>query len=151
MNCPFCKSYNNHVVDKRAVKGSGEIRRRRECLKCHGRFTTYERLAKLELMVLKKDGRRQQFDRNKLLDGITKALEKRPGIDKAISIADKIENKLRLNGDREISSKAIGKAVLAELKELDKVAYLRFASVYKQFRNQEDFAKELSNLGNLKI
>lgn len=148
MSCPFCNSSSTRVVDKRAVAGSGEIRRRRECLKCTLRFTTYERMAKVELMVVKKDGRREPFDKDKLQAGIAKSLEKRPSQDQIEAIVNKIESKIRKSGDREISSKNIGKLVLGELKKTDKVAYLRFASVYRQFEDPGDFAKELSSLGS---
>lgn len=149
MSCPFCLSSVNKVVDKRGVKGSGQIRRRRECLKCRQRFTTYESRAEIELVVIKKDGRRQPYDRDKLVSGIVKALEKSPYFDQVELIASRIENKLRLSGAREIQSKVIGRAVLGELKKLDPVAYLRFASVYRQFKDPKDFAKELSSLGTL--
>lgn len=146
MRCPFCDSTIHKVVDKRGVASLGEIRRRRECLKCARRFTTYERLAFSELQVVKKDGRRQLFDRQKLRSGIAKALEKRPAVDKVDLLADKIEKRLRKTNMGEVNSKRIGQAVLAELKKLDVVAYLRFASVYRSFENPEDFAKEISSL-----
>lgn len=148
MNCPYCVSSLNKVVDKRSVTGSGEIRRRRECLKCKKRFTTYERLSKVELAVIKRDGRREIFDKLKLRMGIAKALEKRPAIEEVDSITDRIENRLRMQKYKEIPSKTIGKMVLTELKKIDKVAYLRFASVYRQFKEPGDFAKELTSLGN---
>lgn len=146
MSCPYCNSNLNKVVDKRSVFGSGEIRRRRECLKCKKRFTTYERLSKVDLIVIKRDGRREVFDKLKLRNGIARALEKRPGIEAVDNIADRIENKLRIQKDKEMPSKTIGKMVLNELKRIDKVAYLRFASVYRQFKDPEDFAKELTSL-----
>lgn len=133
-------------MDKRAVAGTGEIRRRRECLKCHQRFSTYEKLAKLEIMVIKRDGRKQIFDKLKLQMGISKALEKRPALDQVEIIADRIEAKMRKEGLKEVTSKVIGRTVLGELKKLDKVAYLRFASVYRQFNKPSDFAKELTSL-----
>src|SRR3990167_5019008 len=102
MKCIFCGSDQNKVVDKRAVKGSGEIRRRRECLKCHQRFTTYESIAELELVIIKKDGRRQAYDRDKLQAGIAKALEKRPAFNQVDELTSRIENRLRLSGTREI-------------------------------------------------
>lgn len=148
MYCPFCNSEQNKVLDKRAVKGSGEIRRRRECLKCRQRFTTYEKLAKVELIVIKKDGRRETFDRNKLRSGISRALEKLPSFNQVDPITGKIENKLRLSRTREIQSKVIGRLVLAELKKTDKIAYLRFTSVYKKFSDPSDFAKIITSLEN---
>lgn len=144
MRCPFCSASVNRVIDKRAVLGSGEIRRRRECLKCLRRFTTYERLANFGLIVVKKDGRKEVFDREKIKNGILKALEKRPAIDKVDLLTDKIEQKLWRKKKAEVASKLIGGLVLAELKKVDTIAYLRFASVYRQFENPEDFAKELS-------
>lgn len=146
MKCPFCGSPAHQVVDKRGVNGSGEIRRRRECLKCGQRFTTYERLANLELTVLKRDGRKEPFKRDKLATGIAKALEKRPAIDNIDGLVEKIERRLRRRGGKEIPSKVIGQTVLSELKKIDAVAYLRFASVYRQFREPEDFAREASAL-----
>lgn len=148
MKCPFCESFLTRVVDKRFVISLGEIRRRRECLKCAKRFTTYERVAERLFFVIKKDGRKEPFSREKLLAGILKALEKRPGAERAEMLASKIERKFRLKGKREVTSKVIGKAVLSELKKLDMVAYLRFASVYRQFENPEDFTKEVSSLVN---
>ncbi len=146
MKCPFCGIDNNKVVDKRSVIGSGEIRRRRECLKCHVRFTTYERLGDFELIVLKRDGRREQFIKDKLRNGILRALEKQPTIGLVDSVTDRIERKLRTKYQREVASTVIGKLVLMELKKVDKVAYLRFASVYRHFDSPEDFARELTTL-----
>lgn len=146
MNCPFCASDLSKVVDKRAVSGRGEIRRRRECLKCERRFTTYERLAELQIMVIKKDGRREPFVSEKLQMGLLKALEKRPGIDKVSKIVDRLEGRLRAKGYQEIPSQTLGGWVLSELKRLDAIAYLRFASVYRSFGDPGDFAKELKTL-----
>lgn len=146
MKCPFCKSAIHKVVDKRGVTGSGEIRRRRECLKCNRRFTTYEKVMQIELAVLKKDGRKEVFLREKLQAGIAKALEKRPDFDKVLAITERIEKKLRARGVKEVASKAIGQMVLIELKKLDQVAYLRFASVYRHFDGLEDFSRELKHL-----
>ncbi len=148
MRCFFCGSELSSVIDKRAVKTTGEIRRRRECLKCHNRFTTYERVCALELMVLKRSGRKEVFSREKLRRGIEKALEKRPGLDQAEELATIIERKIWGKGKKEVGSKVIGMAVLAELKKVDKIAYLRFASVYRNFENTGDFAKEIKSLGN---
>lgn len=136
----------SRVVDKRSVVGLGEIRRRRECLKCSRRFTTYERVAGLEFLVIKKDGRKEPFNKEKLKAGILKALEKRPGIDKIDVLIDKIERKIRRSKKQEVASATIGKAVLLELRKLDMVAYLRFASVYRRFEKPEDFAKEANSL-----
>lgn len=133
-------------MDKRAVESRGEIRRRRECLKCTKRFTTYETLAKVEILVLKKDGRREPFVRGKMEIGLIKALEKRPGIEKVSLILDRIEGRIRSKGLQEVSSSQLGKWMLAELKKLDPIAYLRFASVYRKFSDPREFAEELKTL-----
>ena len=146
MKCPFCGSQLSKVVDKRAVLNRGEIRRRRECLKCASRYTTYEILAAVEILVIKKDGRREPFIQEKLRSGIIRALEKRPGIEKVSTIVDRIEARIRRRGFKEIPSQTLGKWVLTELKKLDSVAYLRFASVYRSFGDPKDFAKELKTL-----
>jgi len=146
VKCPYCSSISSKVIDKRAVNGRGEIRRRRECLDCEKRFTTYEGLASLKILVIKKDGRREIYDGEKLKGGLLKALEKRPGIDKCEELVVKLERKLRLKGVREISSSVLGNWVLKELKKLDGVAYLRFASVYRTFENAGDFERELKSL-----
>lgn len=146
MKCPFCASSLSKVVDKRTVSGRGEIRRRRECLKCSRRFTTYETLAALEIVVIKKDGRKESFDSEKLRLGLLKALEKRPAVDRAYTIAARIEGKIRARRLGEIPSQQIGRWVLSELKKLDSVAYLRFASVYRSFGDPKDFAKEIRTL-----
>ena len=146
MKCPFCYSNLNKVVDKRAVEALGRIRRRRECLKCTKRFTTYESLATLKILVVKKDGHREVYSEEKLRAGILKALEKRPGIDKVEKIVDKIESRIRVKGLREISSAYLGGWVLTELKKVDGVAYLRFASVYRTFQDPSDFVTEIKSL-----
>ena len=146
MKCPFCQSNLSKVVDKRSVDSRGEVRRRRECLKCANRFTTYEVLAEVEISVLKKDGKKEPFEREKLQRGLVKALEKRPGIDRVSSILDRIESRIREKRLQEVSSQVLGKWVLVELKKLDPVAYLRFASVYRTFSDPKDFKKEIKNL-----
>lgn len=146
VKCPFCQSSLSKVVDKRAVNLRGEIRRRRECLKCSKRFTTYEILAQIEILVVKKDGKRQIFDREKLERGLVRALEKRPGIDKVSGILDKIEGRIRVKRLQEVPSQTLGKWVLSELKKIDPIAYLRFASVYRTFSDPKDFRKELETL-----
>ncbi len=146
MQCPYCSSSVNRVMDKRSVATTGEIRRRRECLKCLRRYTTYERLVTVEFTVIKRDGRKEPFLREKLLNGIERALQKRPGSEKAEVIADRIEKKLRARPSGEVTTKVIGTAVLCELKKVDKIAYLRFASVYRHFENPQDFARELEIL-----
>lgn len=134
------------MVDKRTVLSRGEIRRRRECLKCARRFTTYEILAALEVSVIKKDGRRESFVQEKLRMGLLKALEKRPGIERVSNIVDRIEARIRGRHLKEIPSQTLGRWVLAELKRLDPVAYLRFASVYRAFGDPKDFKRELETL-----
>src|SRR4051812_7740943 len=119
MRCFFCGNDQSSVLDKRAVKGSGEIRRRRECLKCHNRYTTYERIGNFELYVLKRSGRRELFDREKLKLGIEKALEKRPALEDVEIILDKIVNRLRVKGKKEIESRMLGQIALSELKDID--------------------------------
>ncbi len=146
VKCPFCQSYLSKVVDKRAVLRRGEIRRRRECLKCSKRFTTYETLSAIEILVIKKDGKKELFLREKLQRGLNRALEKRPGIDKIESILDRIESRIRGKRLQEIPSQTLGKWVLAELKKMDPVAYLRFASVYRTFSDPKDFKKEIETL-----
>lgn len=144
MNCLYCGKDQSKVIDKRAVKGSGEIRRRRECLKCGKRYTTYERLGS-EFYIIKRDGRKETYSREKLRSGLSKALEKRPSLDKIDEVVERIEKKVKSKG-KEITSKAIGQMVLSELKRVDKVAYLRFASVYRGFSELGDFQKELQGL-----
>lgn len=134
------------MVDKRSVDSRGEIRRRRECLKCGRRFTTYEAMAALEISVIKKDGRREPFVQEKIRMGLLKALEKRPGIEKVSSIVDRIEARIRGRHLKEIESQTLGKWVLSELKRLDSIAYLRFASVYRTFSDPRDFKRELETL-----
>ena len=146
MKCPFCSSDQSSVIDKRAVRSTSEIRRRRECIKCKRRYTTYERVSSVELYVIKRDLRKEEFDANKIRAGLVKALEKRPGIEKVDLLVDKIVKSLRLKGKSEIETKAIGKMVLSELKKLDQVAYLRFVSVYREFKKPSDFTKELKHL-----
>lgn len=147
MKCYFCGSEQSKVIDKRAVRSLGEVRRRRECLKCHKRFTTYEKVCGFELYVIKRDGKKEVFDRDKLRSGLAKALEKRSDSDKVEELTEKIESKLRIKGDREVKSTYIGQLVLSSLKKTDKVAYLRFASVYRDFKELGDFTRELQVLG----
>ena len=146
MKCPYCQSVSSKVIDKRGVDGRGEIRRRRECLSCSRRFTTYEGLAILKILVIKKDGRKEEYNQDKLKNGLLKALEKRPGIDKLEMLVDKIEARIRLKGVKEITSTDLGNWILKALKKMDSVAYLRFASVYRTFENARDFEKELKSL-----
>lgn len=147
MKCPYCVHNENQVLDSRDSEDLYSIRRRRECLKCGKRFTTYERIEMVDLYVIKKDGRREQFDRNKLLVGIQKACEKRPiSMDTIEDTVAEIEQSLRKRQTTEIPSKIVGETVIRRLKALDKVAYIRFASVYRAFEDVESFEKEVKNL-----
>lgn len=147
MKCPYCQSSDTKVVDKRETEDELVTRRRRECLKCEKRFTTYERVDLADLMIIKKNGSREPFSREKLLGGIKKACEKRPvaqeKIDEVVSI---IEAKLRNTEKPEIESTKVGELVMKELKKLDKVAYIRFASVYREFEDIQSFEKEIKDL-----
>ncbi len=147
MKCPFCGSIESKVVDKRDTENSVATRRRRECLGCGKRYTTYERLEAPSLTILKKDKTKEPFDRQKIVSGLLKACEKRPVTKEQIdNIADEIECELKAMDATEIDSKKIGAKVIKKLRKLDKVAYLRFASVYKEFQEVEDFDKEVSKL-----
>ena len=147
MKCPFCGHPKDKVVDSRESGPGDAIRRRRECLECGRRFTSYERIDEIPYLVIKKDGRREAFDRQKLLAGLHRACEKRPVSAKALSeIVDEIEQMVQDAPDREIEGAAIGERVMERLKELDKVAYVRFASVYRKFEDVEEFMAELRGL-----
>lgn len=147
MKCPFCGNVEDKVIDSRISTEGDTIRRRRECLKCQKRFTTYERLEEIPLMVIKKDGRREPFDRKKLLAGILKACEKRPiPMEKIEAMVDDAERTLQRNYEKEVSSTSIGELVMKQLHNLDEVAYVRFASVYRQFKDINQFMSELSTL-----
>ena len=147
MKCPYCAHEENQVLDSRDSDDLASVRRRRECLKSSKRFTTYERVEMIDLFVIKKDGRREQFDRNKLLTGIKRACEKRPiSMDTIEETGDEIEQNLRKRKTTEMPSKIIGEIVTRRLKALDKVAYIRFASVYRAFDDVESFEKEVKNL-----
>jgi transcriptional repressor NrdR len=147
MRCPYCFNEDTQVIDSRETEDQAAVRRRRECSKCEKRFTTYERIELLDLMVIKKDGSRQVFDRSKIIGGMRRACEKRPipteRIEKAV---DEIERELRGMPSNEVQSKIIGDLVMKKLREIDPVAYVRFASVYKSFTNLEAFEKELDKL-----
>ena len=147
MRCPYCHSTNNKVIDSRPSREANAIRRRRECLACSKRFTTYEFVEEVLPMVVKKDGRREPFDRTKIRNGITKACEKRPISTDAIeAVVDKVERACQEFQDKEIPSSAIGERIMHELQTLDGVAYVRFASVYRQFRDVSEFLEELKDL-----
>ena len=147
MRCPFCDTLDNGVVDSRLSKEGEVIRRRRECAKCKRRFTTYERVEEVLPLVVKKDGRREKFDRQKVLNGLLKACEKRPvAMGKLAEVVDAVEARLADNPDREITTTEIGEMLMEHLKNLDKIAYVRFASVYRDFQDVEAFLNELKNL-----
>ena len=147
MRCPFCHDPENKVIDSRESHEGAVIRRRRECLQCARRFTTYERIEELNPLVVKKDGRREAFDREKLLAGLQKACEKRPvSVEQLERLLDGIEKWLQETGEKEISSQRIGEAVMERLRGLDEVAYVRFASVYRSFRDLSEFMSELQEL-----
>ncbi len=147
MKCPYCGNLGDKVVDSRESKEGEVIRRRRECLECGRRFTSYERIDEIPYMVVKKDGRRERFDRQKLVNGLLKACEKRPVRVAALeSVADRIESTLQDRPEREMSTEEIGACVMQELKQLDKVAFVRFASVYRNFRDLDEFKHELNEL-----
>ena len=147
MRCPFCKGADSKVLDSRESMEGAVIRRRRECLECRKRFTTYERVEELAPLVVKKDGRRAPFDRDKLLAGLQKAVEKRPvSMDQLETLVAEVEVRLQERGEKEVPSSAIGEEVMRKLRTLDQVAYVRFASVYRSFRDIEEFMDELKGL-----
>ncbi|MGB6068242.1 MAG: transcriptional regulator NrdR [Desulfomonilaceae bacterium] len=151
MRCPACGAIDDRVIDSRLGKDNSVIRRRRECLNCKKRFTTYERIEEILPYVIKKDGRREAFDRRKIVEGMRRACEKRPvSIDKIEAVADSIEQELMERPEKEISVAYIGERVMEELKRMDDVAYVRFASVYRSFRDIEEFMKEIKELYELK-
>ena len=151
MKCPYCAHLGDKVVDSRESKEGEVIRRRRECLECGKRFTSYERIDEIPYMVVKKDGTRERFDRHKLIGGLLKACEKRPVSLAAIEgVADLVESTLQERPEREIATVEVGAFVMEELKKLDKVAYVRFASVYRHFRDIGEFMTELKDLLNSK-
>ena len=147
MQCPSCAQTENRVINSRLVKESNAIRRRRECRSCKARFTTYERIEEALPFVIKRDGRREAFDRTKILNGVNRACEKRPiSIATIEKVVEQIEQHCQDRGDKEIESTDVGERVMAELHELDEVAYVRFASVYRQFRDLNDFHSELEEM-----
>ena len=151
MKCPYCGHLGDKVVDSRESKEGEAIRRRRECLDCGKRFTSYERIDEIPYMVVKKDGTRERFDRQKLVAGLLKACEKRPvGLTSLEAVADRVESTLQERAEKEIATAEIGGFVMEELKALDKVAYVRFASVYRHFRDIGEFMSELKDLLNTK-
>lgn len=147
MRCPFCSCDEDKVIDSRPTDEGTTIRRRRECLKCHKRFTTYEKVESLPIMVIKKDGSRQPYDREKVRKGILRACEKRSiSMNQIESVLDSIESSISNSLEREVTSSHIGELVMSKLKELDEVAYVRFASVYRQFKDINTFMEELNKL-----
>lgn len=147
MKCPFCDELEDKVVDSRMAKEGEVIRRRRECLGCKRRYTTYERVEEILPMVVKKDGRRETFDRTKILAGLKKACEKRPISTATIeAVTDRIEKRIQEMGETEIESRIVGEELMKELHQLDQVAYVRFASVYREFKDIDQFMDELRSL-----
>ena len=152
MKCPFCNHLEDKVVDSRETKEGDTIRRRRECLGCERRYTTYERIDEVPYMVIKKDGRREKFDRQKVLGGLLKACEKRPvSMGRLSELVNRVESKVSDSPDREISTINIGEFLMENLRELDKIAYVRFASVYRDFQDEEAFFNELKQLMRQKM
>lgn len=151
MKCPACGTIDDKVIDSRLGKDNTVIRRRRQCLNCNKRFTTYERIEEILPLVVKKDGRRENFDRRKIVEGMRRACEKRPvSIDRIELVADAIEQELMERADKEISVRYIGERIMEELRRIDDVAYVRFASVYRSFRDIEEFMNEIKELYELK-
>lgn len=147
MRCPFCDFADSKVIDSRPTEEGSSIRRRRECISCGKRFTTYEKVESVPIMVIKKDQTREPFDRNKVLTGIIRACQKRPvQTEKMVEMVDNIESELQNLMDREVTSDRIGEMVMAELKKTDDVAYVRFASVYRQFKDINTFLAEVNKL-----
>ena len=147
MHCPFCSHDDTRVVDSRLGKEGNNIRRRRECIDCERRFTTYERVEETLPLVIKKDGRRETFDRQKIISGIQRACEKRPvSIATIEKVVDQMELSLQESGEKEIDASRIGEAVMSALQSIDEVAYVRFASVYRQFRDINEFMSELKDI-----
>ncbi|MEO7146188.1 MAG: transcriptional regulator NrdR [Bryobacteraceae bacterium] len=147
MTCPFCGHKEDRVIDSRETREGDVTRRRRQCLKCERRFTTYERCDEVPYMVVKKDGRREKFDRQKVLSGLLRACEKRPvSMSKLATVVDEVEALLSESADRELATTAIGEILMDQLRTLDKIAYVRFASVYRDFQDVESFFNELKSL-----
>jgi transcriptional repressor NrdR len=147
VKCPFCGNLEDKVVDSRLAREGQLIRRRRECLGCKRRYTTYERIEDTQPVVVKKDGRREPYDRQKIVAGLKKACEKRPiKTDDIEAVADRIEKRVQEKGESEVSSRTIGEEIMRELRDLDQVAYVRFASVYRDFKDIDQFMDELRSL-----
>ena len=147
MKCPFCGCEDSRVIDSRSVEEGASIRRRRECPRCGRRFTTYEKYEQIPLLVIKRDGRREMFDSKKILAGLLRASEKRPFTYEQIqSLTAQIENEIRASGENEVKSTKIGEVVMAHLEKIDQIAYVRFASVYRQFADVNSFMQEIQNM-----
>jgi len=147
VKCPYCSHLDDKVIDSREARTGDLIRRRRECLKCSRRFTTYERIDEIPYMVIKKDGRRERFDRQKILQGLLKACEKRPvATAKLEAMVDEVERAVQESKERELTTTELGELLMSRLKKLDKVAYVRFASVYMDFKDVKEFMNELKGL-----
>ena len=151
MTCPFCGHIEDRVIDSRESKEGDSVRRRRQCLSCEKRFTTYERIDEVPYMVIKKDGRREKFDRQKVLGGLLKASEKRPiSVGRLSELVNQVESMVMDSLDREISTIDIGEYLMDSLREIDKIAYVRFASVYRDFQDEQAFFNELKTLMRMK-
>jgi transcriptional repressor NrdR len=149
MHCPFCGALDTKVIDSRLVAEGDQVRRRRECITCAERFTTYETAELVMPRIIKQNGNREPFDENKLRSGLIKALEKRPvGIEKVDESINRIKNTLRATGEREVASRIVGEQVMLELRQLDEVAFVRFASVYRSFKDLNEFRAEIDRLSN---
>jgi len=147
MKCPFCTDLDNKVIDSRLSKDGTVVRRRRECISCHRRFTTHERVEDIMPVVIKKDGRREIFDKSKMLSGVQKACSNRPiSMDDIENLVDRVERYFQDRGDKEINCTEVGEIIMRELHQLDEVAYVRFASVYRQFKDISDFMTEVKEL-----
>ncbi|MFC1568483.1 transcriptional regulator NrdR [Candidatus Margulisiibacteriota bacterium] len=147
MKCPFCENIEDKVLESREIEEGMAVRRRRECLSCRGRFTSYERTEEKPLLVIKRDGRREQFGRDKIRNGILRACEKRPVAVAAVdTIVDEIERELHREAGREVNSAKIGEMVMDKIQEIDKIAYVRFASVYRKFEDLSEFVKEVKEI-----
>lgn len=147
MKCPYCSYVKDRVIDSRSANDRRSVRRRRVCMKCKRRFTTYESIEEISMMVAKRDGRRETFDRNKIISGILKACEKRPvSLQKVEDLVDRVERELYKMYEKEVKAEAIGEFVMERLHKIDEVAYVRFASVYRQFKDINQFMKELKGI-----
>jgi transcriptional repressor NrdR len=149
MYCPFCRAVDTKVIDSRLVSDGHQVRRRRECLACHERYTTFETAELVMPRIIKNDGSREPFNEDKMRNGLVRALEKRPVSVEQVELSiNKLKSQLRATGEREVSSELLGNIIMEQLKELDKVAYVRFASVYRSFEDIREFGEEIARLGN---